>query len=162
MHQSIGYSSRHYFTQGVVEGRAYFVYILSAESINQRSFLPATHGTRFAWHRSVERIQNLLMFVFCHGKEFYQVAHVAGRRVPRRSSPRQCASIITFRFRSRFQPWLKDMEIAKAGGPCKECPATRADLFGTLNGQRTDVKCWRRKMGAFIAINKDKEQTWLS
>jgi hypothetical protein len=57
-----------------VEGRAYFVYILSAESINQRSFLPAKHGTRFALHRSVERIQNLLMFVFCHGKEFYQVA----------------------------------------------------------------------------------------
>ena len=80
-----------------MEGRAYFVHILSAESINQRSFLPATHGTRFALHRSVERIQNLLMFVFCHGKEFYQVAHVAGRRVPRRSSPRQCSSIITFR-----------------------------------------------------------------
>jgi hypothetical protein len=83
-----------------VEGRAYFVYILPAESINQRSFLPATHGTRFALHRSVERIQNLLMFLFCHGKEFYQVAHVAGRR----SSPRQCASIITFRFRSRSSP----------------------------------------------------------
>jgi hypothetical protein len=87
-----------------VEGRAYFVHILSAESINQRSFLPATHGTRFALHRSVERIQNLLMFVFCHEKEFYQVAHVAGLRVSRRSSPRQCASIITFRFRSRSSP----------------------------------------------------------
>jgi hypothetical protein len=40
--------------------------------------LPATHGTRFALHRSVKRIQDLLMFVFCHAKEFYQVAHVAG------------------------------------------------------------------------------------
>src|ERR1700721_4796415 len=69
---------RYYFAHGAVERLAYFGYILSAESINQRSFLPATHGTRFALHRSVERIQNLLMFVFCHGIEFYQVAHVAG------------------------------------------------------------------------------------
>ena len=86
MRQSLGQSCRHYFTQGVVEGHAYFVYILSAESINQCSFLPAAHGTRFALHRGVKRIQNLLMFVFCHGKEFYQGEHVAGRRVPRRSS----------------------------------------------------------------------------
>ena len=77
----------YYFAHGAVERLAYFGYILSAESINQRSFLPATHGTRFALHRSVERIQNLLMFVFCHAKEFYQVAHVAGRRVPRRKVP---------------------------------------------------------------------------
>ena len=63
-----------------MEGRAYFVYILSAESINQRSFLAATHGTRFALHRSGERIHNFLMFLFCHAKGFYQVAHVAGRR----------------------------------------------------------------------------------
>jgi hypothetical protein len=77
MRQYLG-RSRHYFTQGVVEGRACFLYILSAESINQRSFLPATDGTRFALHRSVERIQNLLMFVFGHPKEFYQVAHVEG------------------------------------------------------------------------------------
>ena len=61
-------------------------------------------------------------------------------------------------FSLTFQPWLKDMEIAKAVGPCKECPPTRTDLFGTLNdGQCTDVKCWRRKMAAFIAINEDKE-----
>jgi hypothetical protein len=81
MRQSLGYSGRHYFTQGVVEGRAYFHNILSAESINQRSFLAATHGARFALHRSGERIHNLLMFLFFHAKGFYQVAHVvAGRR----------------------------------------------------------------------------------
>jgi hypothetical protein len=95
-----------------VEGSAYFVYILSAESINQRSFLPATHGTRFALHRSVERIQNLLMFVFCHGKEFYQVAHVAG---PSRSAPVRLDHYVPFSL--TFQPWLKVMEIAKAVGP---------------------------------------------
>jgi hypothetical protein len=59
---------RYYFAHGAVERLAYFGYILSAESINQRSFLPATHGTRFALHRSVERVQNLLMFAFCHVK----------------------------------------------------------------------------------------------
>ena len=69
---------RYYFAHGAVERLAYFGYILSAESINQRSFLPAAHGTHFALHRSVERIQNLLVFVFGHPKEFYQVAHVEG------------------------------------------------------------------------------------
>jgi hypothetical protein len=87
---------RYYFAHGAVERLAYFSYILSAESIHQRSFLPATHGTRFALHRSVERIQNFFMFVFCHGIEFYQAVHVAEFRVPR-----QCVSIIMFRFRSR-------------------------------------------------------------
>ena len=80
-----------------MEGRAYFVYILSAESINQRPFLPATHGTRFALKCSVQRIHNLLMFLFCHEKGFYQVAHVAGRRVPRRSSPRPARRPATLR-----------------------------------------------------------------
>ena len=96
-----------------MEGRTYFFYILSAESINQRSFLPATHGTRFALHRSVERIQNLLMFVFCHGKEFYQVAHVAGRRVPRRSSPRRTPLSISIRFAHGTQLYAPDLRISE-------------------------------------------------
>src|SRR5262249_45568684 len=71
MRQYLGYIGRH-LTQGFGEGGADFLYILSAESIHQRSFLAATHGTRLALHRSVERRHNLLMFLFCHAKEFYQ------------------------------------------------------------------------------------------
>ena len=80
---------RYYFAHGAVEGLAYFAYILSAESINQRSFLPATHGTRFALHRSVERIQNFLMFAFCHVKD---------------SIRRRTKSLFGFAVRMRFIP----------------------------------------------------------
>src|SRR5215831_12915477 len=52
-------------------------------SISVRS-CPPHMGHALPCIAAVERIQNLLMFVFCHGKEFYQAAHVAGRRVPRR------------------------------------------------------------------------------
>jgi len=54
-----------------------------------------------------------------------------------------------------FQPWLKDAAVAKIVGPCKECPSTREDLFGkTQDGTCTDLKCWHRKMDAFIAWKK--------
>jgi hypothetical protein len=79
----------YYFAHGAVERLAYFGYILSAESINQRSFLPATHGTRLALHRSVERVQNLLMFAFCHVKD---------------SIRRRTKSLFGFAVRMRFIP----------------------------------------------------------
>ncbi len=66
---------RYYFAHGAVEWLAYFGYILSAESINQRSFLPATHGTRLALHRSVERDPKPLDVCFLSCEGFYQAAH---------------------------------------------------------------------------------------
>jgi hypothetical protein len=57
-----------------------------------------------------------------------------------------------------FQPWLKDAAVAKAVGPCKECPPNREDLFGkSKDGQCTDLKCWRRKMAAYIASVKEAQ-----
>jgi ParB family chromosome partitioning protein len=50
------------------------------------------------------------------------------------------------------QPWLKSAEIAKVVGPCEECPPNRAALFGEIKaGQCTDLKCWTRKMKAYLA-----------
>jgi len=113
-----------------VEGRAYFVYILSAESINQRSFLAATHGTRFALHRSGERLHNLLMFLFCHAKGFYQVAHVAGRRVPRRRSPRP-ARLFSGGFHSPV--------VGQTGGPQPEHSSFRLPRFRRTHRSRIFV-----------------------
>jgi len=49
------------------------------------------------------------------------------------------------------QPWLKDVEALAAVGPCKECPKNTSTLFGDLKaGECVSVKCWRRKMDAFL------------
>lgn len=57
-----------------------------------------------------------------------------------------------------FQPWLKDEAVAKIVGPCKECPPTREDLFGKVKeGQCTDLRCWGRKMKAYLAWRKEQE-----
>jgi ParB family chromosome partitioning protein len=50
-----------------------------------------------------------------------------------------------------FQPWVKNSDIAKIVGVCKECPPVREALFGSVkDGQCTDLKCWKRKMDAYI------------
>jgi ParB/RepB/Spo0J family partition protein len=50
------------------------------------------------------------------------------------------------------QPWLKDKAANEAVGSCKECPPVRQSLFGDLKeGQCTTLKCWERKMTAYIA-----------
>lgn len=56
-----------------------------------------------------------------------------------------------------YQPWIT-FGLAGVVGPCKECPPNREDLFGKQkDGQCTDLKCWRRKMAAFIAWKKEQE-----
>lgn len=59
----------------------------------------------------------------------------------------------------KFQPWLTDADVAKAVGPCKECPPNRESLFGKVKEgfQCTDLRCWRRKMAAFVAYKKETE-----
>jgi ParB/RepB/Spo0J family partition protein len=50
------------------------------------------------------------------------------------------------------QPWLKSAETMKAVGKCVECEPTRASLFGDVKeGACTDMKCWKRKMDAYLA-----------
>jgi len=57
-----------------------------------------------------------------------------------------------------FQPWLKDEAIAKVVGPCKECPPNREDLFGKVqSGQCTDLKCWQRKITAYLKWRKEQD-----
>lgn len=57
------------------------------------------------------------------------------------------------------QPWIGDPELEKAVGKCQECPPNKSDLFGTVKeGACTDLKCWKRKMAAYIdhRVNKEK------
>lgn len=50
------------------------------------------------------------------------------------------------------QPWLKNPEAVKAVGKCQECEPDKASLFGPVKeGACTSLKCWARKMEAFIA-----------
>lgn len=50
------------------------------------------------------------------------------------------------------QPWIKDAEMMKVVGECKECEPNRASLFGAVKeGACTDTKCWNRKMEAYVA-----------
>ncbi len=49
------------------------------------------------------------------------------------------------------QPWLKSKELMKAVGECVECEPNRASLFGPVKEDAcTDLKCWARKMEAYI------------
>ncbi len=49
------------------------------------------------------------------------------------------------------QPWLKDPKAMEAVGECKECPKNTDTLFGPeTKGACVSVKCWRRKMDAFL------------
>ncbi|MCX6785943.1 MAG: ParB/RepB/Spo0J family partition protein [Candidatus Komeilibacteria bacterium] len=57
------------------------------------------------------------------------------------------------------QPWLKSKELMAAVGPCKECEPTRASLFGEVKeGACTNLKCWERKMTAYIEHRKQESK----
>lgn len=60
------------------------------------------------------------------------------------------------------QPWLNSKEANEAVGKCKECQPNRNSLFGEVKeGACTDLKCWSRKMKAYINYVAERENTLL-
>src|SRR5262245_31038606 len=69
------------------------------------------------------------MFLFCHAKGFYQVAHVAGRRGPRRRSPRPARL---------FSGGFYSPVVGQTGGP-PEHSSFRLRRFRRTHRSRTFV-----------------------
>lgn len=57
------------------------------------------------------------------------------------------------------QPWLGDKDAEAAAGKCVECKPNLASLFGPVReGACTDLKCWTRKMNAYVSYRAQKEK----
>lgn len=57
------------------------------------------------------------------------------------------------------QPWLGNKEYEKAAGPCVECKPQSLSLFGPVKeGACNDLKCWKRKMDAYVNYISKKAQ----
>ena len=57
------------------------------------------------------------------------------------------------------QPWLGNKEYEKAVGPCVECKPASLSLFGPVkDGACNDLRCWKRKMDAYVNYRAKKEK----
>ncbi len=65
----------------------------------------------------------------------------------------------TFQSPMEFQPWIGNKELMEIVGSCVECPPNKSSLFGDFKeGQCTDMKCWKRKIGKYFDYIAKKEK----